>query len=44
MTRISKATATRDLSQLMDEGLLFTRGKALRYFVNVPGWSHADRS
>ncbi len=46
MTRTSKATATRDLSQLVDEGLLFTRGqgKALRYFVNVPGWAHVDRN
>ncbi len=46
MTGASKATATRDLAQLVQEGLLFTRGqgKALRYFVNVPGWDHADRS
>lgn len=46
MTRTSKATATRDLSHLMADGLLFTRGqgKALRYFINVPGWAHADRS
>lgn len=45
MTRTSKATATRDLAHLVNEGLLFTRGqgKALRYFVNVPGWVHADR-
>ena len=45
MTATSKATATRDLTQLVAEGLLFTRGqgKALRYFVNVPGWAHADR-
>lgn len=45
MTGASKATATRDMAQLVDEGLLFTRGqgKALRYFVNVPGWSHADQ-
>ena len=46
MTRTSKATATRDLAHLVSEGLLFTRGqgKALRYFVSVPGWAHADRS
>jgi Fic family protein len=45
MTSTSKATATRDLTQLVADGLLFTRGqgKALRYFVNVPGWAHADR-
>lgn len=46
MTGTSKATATRDMAQLVDDGLLLTRGqgKALRYFVNVPGWAHADRS
>lgn len=46
MTGASKATATRDMAQLVQQGLLFTRGqgKALRYFVNVPGWAHADRS
>lgn len=45
MTGASKATATRDMVQLLQAGLLFTRGqgKALRYFVNVPGWSHPDR-
>jgi Fic family protein len=45
MTGASKATATRDMAHLVNEGLLFTRGqgKALRYFVNVPGWAHADR-
>lgn len=46
MTGTSKATATRDMAQLVQDGLLLTRGqgKALRYFVNVPGWTHADRS
>lgn len=46
MTGMSKATATRDLTQLVQDGVLFTRGqgKALRYFVNVPGWAHAERS
>jgi Fic family protein len=46
MTGTSKATATRDLAQLVQDDVLFTRGqgKALRYFVNVPGWAHADRS
>lgn len=45
MTGTSKATATRDLAQLVQDDVLFTRGqgKALRYFVNVPGWEHADR-
>ncbi len=46
ITGASKATATRDMAQLVQQGLLLTRGqgKALRYFVNVPGWAHADRS
>lgn len=45
MTGTSKATATRDLAQLVQDRVLFTRGqgKALRYFVNVPGWEHPDR-
>ncbi len=42
LTGASKATATRDLSELVQSHLLWTRGqgKALRYFVNVPGWRH----
>lgn len=46
MTGASKATATRDMAQLVQQDLLFTRGqgKALRYFVNVPGWAHPVRS
>jgi len=42
MTSVSKATATRDLSQLFDQGLIFSVGqsKATRYYVNVAGWSH----
>ncbi len=42
MTAVSKATATRDLSEMLAEGLLWTQGqgKGLRYFINVPGWSH----
>ncbi len=42
MTAVSKATATRDLAGMLDAGLLWTRGqgKALRYYINVPGWSH----
>ena len=42
ITGTSKATATRDLSALLAEDLLWTRGqgKSLRYFINVPGWTH----
>ena len=42
MTGASKATATRDLSGLRVAGLLRTTGvgKALRYHVAVPGWTH----
>ncbi len=40
MTGASKATATRDLADLVSAGLLCTRGqgKALRYAPTVPGW------
>ncbi len=43
MTGASKATATRDLSDLVSGGLLRTRGlgKALRYELTVPGWGGA---
>jgi len=42
MTHVSKATATRDLSQMVAGGQLrsYGVGKALRYVVNVPEWSH----
>lgn len=42
MTGVSKATATRDLSSMLAGGQLFNhgQGKALRYYVNVPGWAH----
>jgi Fic family protein len=42
ITGASKATATRDLSALLAHDLLWTRGqgKSLRYFINVPGWTH----
>lgn len=42
MTAVSKATATRDLAEMLAEHLLWTQGqgKGLRYFINVPGWSH----
>lgn len=42
MTGVSKATATRDLSQMVANGQLRSHGagKAMRYYVNVPDWSH----
>lgn len=42
MSGVSKATATRDLSELVAHGLLWTagQGKALRYYIQVPGWTH----
>ena len=40
ITATSKATATRDLADLLAHGLLRVEGvgKATRYAVNVPGW------
>ena len=42
LTGTSKPSATRDFAGLVRVGLVWTtgQGKALRYFVNVPGWSH----
>lgn len=42
MTGAPKTTATRDLGVLVANGQLRTRGvgKALRYFVDMPGWTH----
>ncbi|WP_093128722.1 Fic family protein [Variovorax sp. OK605] len=42
MVRVSKATATRDLSDLVRNGMLYAagQGKAVRYYVNMPGWTH----
>ncbi len=41
ITGTSKATATRDLTDLLAKGLLRVEGmgKATRYAVNVPGWA-----
>jgi Fic family protein len=40
MTGTSEATASRDLTELLTNGLLRVdgAGKATRYSVNVPGW------
>ena len=46
ITSTSKPSATRDLANLVKAGLLWTtgQGKAMRYYLNVPGWHHgADR-
>ncbi|WP_431051222.1 Fic family protein [Roseateles sp. L2-2] len=42
MTGVSKATATRDLSEMTAAGQLRAHGvgKAMRYYVDVPGWTH----
>lgn len=42
MTGVSKATATRDLSEMTAAGQLRAHGagKAVRYDVDVPGWTH----
>ena len=42
MVRVSKATATRDLSDLVRNSMLYAvgQGKAVRYYVNMPGWTH----
>lgn len=42
MSKVSKATATRDLALMVAEGQLRSQGKgrAVRYVVNVPEWLH----
>jgi Fic family protein len=42
ITASSKATATRDLSELLESKMLFSvgQGKALRYYINVANWTH----
>ena len=43
ITGTSKATATRDLADLVQKRALFLRGvgRATKYYVDVPGWTHA---
>lgn len=43
ITGASKATATRDLSDLLQKGALIVQGvgKATKYAINVPGWNQA---
>lgn len=42
ITGASKATATRDLTELLQQGALRCAGigKATKYYVDVPGWLH----
>jgi len=42
ITGASKATATRDLSDLLFKGAIISRGigKSTKYYVNVPEWRH----
>ncbi len=42
ITGASKASATRDLSDLVQRGALISRGagRGTKYYVNVPGWLH----
>lgn len=44
ITGASKATATRDLIDLLQKGALISRGvgKATKYYINVPGWRHGE--
>ncbi len=44
ITGASKATATRDLNDLVAREALLVRGigKATKYYVNVPGWRHEE--
>ncbi len=46
LTEASKATATRDLTDLAKAGLLVStgQGRGTRYWVNLPGWSTANSS
>jgi len=46
MTGASKATATRDLADLTEHARLWTdgTGKAVRYYINVPGWAHGVKA
>jgi Fic family protein len=41
LTSVSKATATRDLTDLLNAGLLVTSGKlkSTRYWLSIPGWA-----
>lgn len=43
---VSKATATRDLGELLNTGILVAtgEGRGTRYWVNVPGWAHGPKA
>ena len=40
LTNASKATATRDLADILRAGLVVSTGqmKSTRYWINIPGW------
>lgn len=42
LTGVSRATASRDLTEMVEAGQLWSNGaaKSIRYYVNVPGWTH----
>lgn len=42
LAKVSNSTAKRDLAEMVALGQLWTHGagKAIRYYVNVPGWKH----
>jgi Fic family protein len=44
ITGASKASATRDLADLVQRGALISRGagRGTKYYVNVPGWLHEE--
>lgn len=44
LTGSSKATATRDLGEMLQAGLVVTTGrmKSTRYWLNIPGWSAGE--
>ncbi len=45
LTSVSKATATRDLTDLLKSTLLVSTGqlKSTRYWLNIPGWAPEDK-
>lgn len=44
ITGASKATATRDLTDLVQKGalIMLDQGRASKYFINIPGWNKEE--